>query len=95
MVVSFVVAVFAAVMLALCLVMFIRNEKVYRYRKNLLEQVSDAAHDDINNGRYEAWQARYDAYSEVEYFDMALKFWKPLDSFYPDKAFATKGDFNA
>ena len=88
---SVVLAIIFCVAMAGIVVSFlalIRNQKVYNYRVALLEEVSNAANNDIHRegGPYE-FKWRYDAFSDVEYNDMMWKFWKPLDEFYPDKSF--------
>ena len=66
------------------LVLFVmRNYSVYNYRMELLSRVSDAALNDIDNGRYNDWRWRYKELEDVDYFEHVLRFWKPVDSFYP------------
>lgn len=72
----------------LSVVTLVRNEQVYHYRINLLKKVSEAAKQDINEGRYTEWKDRYDAWNSVSYHTMVWQFWKDLDDFYPDKSFA-------
>ncbi len=70
-----------------CSLMLIRNDKVYNFRKNLLDIIGRCSKDDIKNGRDYYW--RYKKYEEVTYKDMVYKFWKPLkvESFYKDDKF--------
>lgn len=68
-----------------CLITFRRNNQVSKYRNELIQRVGALAQDDINNGR--GWEWRWRAYETVSYDEMLRKFWKPLDSFYEDKAF--------
>ena len=66
-----------------CAIGLIRNTFVLRYRMNLIDRIST-----LNMREPEkdgGW--RWKAYDRVNYKDMLLKFWKPLDSFYPDKRF--------
>lgn len=69
-----------------CVLMLRRNKSVYRYRMHLLDQVSTAAQADIyvNN---QPFQWRYRALNSVSYDEMFLRFWRPIDSFYPDRNF--------
>jgi hypothetical protein len=64
-------------LLAWGIFMYFRNEAVLRYRMYLVDCVF--AHRD--------YQWRRDVYDRVSYNEMMFKFWKPLDSFYPDKSF--------
>lgn len=77
--------VFSILLFALSFTMLVRNMFVYRYRGRLLEEVSDAAKHDIRAGKDYVW--RYEAYSSVGYDTMMWRFWRKLDSFYPDKSF--------
>lgn len=84
---SFAIAVLITSMtfLLICTTMLIRNDMVAKYRHKLLDKVSEKSQEDIENGRDFNW--RYDAFRAVEYEEMVNKFWKKLDSFYPDKRF--------
>lgn len=68
-----------------CIYMLYRNNKVADYRHYLLEQIRVAGKLDIANGRN--WQWRYDEYETVSYNEMMWRFWKPIDSFYPNHDF--------
>lgn len=63
----------------------IHNGRVYEHKMQLLDQVSRAAQKDIEEGK--PWRWRYDALESVSYHKMVFMFWKPLDSFYKDRAF--------
>lgn len=65
--------------------LFWRNQKVFRYRQRLLDQTSAASKGDIDHLRPWAW--RYEAFQSESYGQMALCFWRRLDSFYPDRNF--------
>lgn len=65
-----------------------RNHFVARYRMDLLERMLLAAKLDELYGR--PWVWRFDAYRAVSYEQMLYKFWRRLDSFYPDQGFAEK-----
>lgn len=62
-----------------------RNRQVFDYRMELLDKVSKMADKDIAAGREFRW--RYEYLGTVEYNTMVMQFWKPLDSFYPNKSF--------
>lgn len=64
--------------------LLIRNERVYRYRSRLNKTVFAASVWDYK------W--RVEMMDRVSYDDMMLRFWKPLDSFYPDKSFLDLND---
>ena len=66
--------------------MWYRNDSAYKYRMALLNQIKLACEDDIRNGRPYYW--RYEEFDRVTYHEMVSKFWKRLDSFYPDTSFA-------
>lgn len=78
--------------LIMCLVMLKRNDNVFKYRNHISELMFDAGEDDIENNR--EWKWRLEIYKTVTYRDMMRKFWKPLDTFYPDKSFIEKGKKN-
>lgn len=71
---------FWVLIVALCAALWVRSNKVYQFRVDLIHEIGAAAARDIAAGR--DWRWRYAAYDEVSYNDMAVKFWKPLDSFY-------------
>jgi hypothetical protein len=79
----------AALLMIWSLVTLVRNSKVYAYRGELIDKMYDAADDDINRGRSYKW--RQEVYQSVSYNEMVYKFWKPIDSFYPDKSFIEIG----
>jgi hypothetical protein len=74
-------------LIAWFLISVIRTELVARYRKRLIEIVGALAREDAKNGRDGSW--RWKMMDTVTFDDMCRKFWKPLDSFYPDKSFIT------
>ena len=84
-----VLTVLAIILLASCVIALVlsvimlwRNDKTFKYRSNMIDKISKAAQKDILEGRYNyGW--RYEEYDAVSYHEMAVKFWKPLDSFYP------------
>lgn len=77
--------ILTTIWLGLMMIIAVRNFLVFGYTMRLLKQVSRWARDDIN--RRLPWKWRYDVLDSVGYFEMIVKFWKPLGSFYPDKAF--------
>lgn len=60
-----------------CIYMFYRNDQVAAYRQAIIDRVFS----------FSDYKWRNDVYKSVSYNDMVYKFWKPLDSFYPDKTF--------
>jgi len=70
--------------LAFVVALLIRNEMVYNYRTKIAEIVFSAGVWD--------WQWREAAMDAVNYDDMMLRFWKPLDTFYSDKSFLDLSD---
>lgn len=84
-------AIAAVTMLA---AMSIRGYLVSRYRMNLYKAVVAAIFDDIgfaadhNVGTVPVkWVWRWTEYYKVTYTEMLWKFWRSLDSFYPNLAF--------
>lgn len=82
------IAISVAVIL-FCVFMMHRNNKVYRYRQAILGMVSHCASEDIQSGR--PWEWRYQVLYSATYDEMMSKFWRKLDSFYPDKSFIEPG----
>lgn len=80
-------ALFLAV-LAFAVYLLIRNERVYAFRKRLLNEVSAAAEHDIKNGKPWGWEWRYDRLGDVTYNEMMMSF-KPLtiEQWYGDDSF--------
>ena len=72
-----------------CVFMLRRNEQIFRFQMEMLDQVSTATRNDIRKGL--SWEWRYEAMSAVDSSDMMRQFWRPLDDFYPDKKFLTIG----
>ena len=66
-----------------------RNSRVHKYRKQLVDQIRVAAEDDAMSGRNADW--RWDVFESVSYDTMIVQFWRPLRTFYPNKAFITPG----
>ena len=81
------VVIFYVALVAMFVVLHRRNKSVLEYRKGIIDQVSAAASSDINRGRFGQWKWRYKAIESESYAEMAWKFWRPLDSFYPDRSF--------
>lgn len=80
------ILILAGLMMAAALIIEIRNVIVYRARTKLLREMSAAAKADINAGRYD-WQWRYEAFDEVSYGQMMLRFWRKPRSLYSDLRF--------
>lgn len=84
-----IVVAICLVLIAATLGMIRRNNRVLRYRRDVLNRISDAAYIDIEHGN--PWVWRYTLYDSVSYDEMLYKFWRPLDSFYPNELFADGG----
>lgn len=63
-------------------VMLVHNERVSRFRTQMLDKVSDAVKGDVEAGR--GWEWRYEAFEAVEYMAMANRPWVSLQRWYPD-----------
>lgn len=60
-----------------------RNNQVYKYRLRIINMVHDEAIKAIENGTYTI--GGYDILDTVSYDEMVYKFWRPLNSFFPEK----------
>lgn len=73
---------------------FFRNNAVLRYRQDLISRISVASRHDLKRGIYD-YEWRWAVFDSVNYSEMVFRFWRPLESFYPDKSFmepsTTKG----
>lgn len=78
-----------AVILCWAAGMLVRNQRVYTYRGKLIDRISAAVQADIarNEHKPAEWQWRWDVFESVKYDEMVNKFWRPLNSFYPDQSF--------
>lgn len=63
----------------------VRNTYVLFYRIDLAQKVYEASNHDLDQGR--PWFWRWNTLKSVPQLEMVFRFWKPLDSFYPDKSF--------
>lgn len=70
----------------LLVIWWLRNNAVYRYRINLICQIQRRCYEDVDRGYYD-WHWRFEAFDSIGYNEMVFKFWRPLESFYPDKSF--------
>lgn len=86
--------IFSIAFTVLALAMLFRNNEVYHFRTILLNEVTAAAHIDIEEGKSWAW--RYKVYGEVEYNQMLFRFWKPLraSAWWDDLAFTNGEDIS-
>lgn len=62
-----------------------RNVQVFKYRIKILKAVHLACQADIDSGH--PWEWRHEEFDKVSYNEMAIKLWKPLNSFWEDKSF--------
>lgn len=63
--------------------LIVRTFRVYTYRILLLAECSAAARRDLAAGL--PWEHRYDYLNSVSFASMSLRFWRSMDSFYPDR----------
>lgn len=83
-----------SVVMIVNLILLFRNSRVYKYRTRLLREVGEVSKSEARS--LQPWQWRFQALEAVSYREMVFKFWRPLDSFYPDKSFLdpdAKGDY--
>ena len=71
---------FAIFVMVFCFFMIIRNERVARERKRLLDIVALKAKKLIKEGK--DWEEPYNYFRSISYDEMVYKFWKPVKSFY-------------
>ena len=71
------------VVIVAAMLVAIRISLVSREKVQILSEMSEISTKEIRNGEYENWKWRLDVYASVSFEEMALKFWKPVDSFYP------------
>lgn len=69
----------------ICFIIIYRINQVYKYRIQLLGQISLQAKVDIQYRR--DWQWRYTVFESASFDDMVYRFWRPLPDFYPNKRF--------
>ena len=62
--------------------MIFRNNAVYKHLKKLIENVSELAEKDLDNGVNYKWRFRMLSNIVDNYNKMVFKFWRPLESFY-------------
>lgn len=67
----------------LCAFILVRNSLVFLYLRQLLQEISIVAEKAIEQGK--PWQIYYTWFDSASYLEMLLKFWRRLDSFYPDR----------
>ena len=63
-----------------CSFMIIRNERVAKERRRLLDIVDLKARSLIKEGK--DWEEPYNYFRSISYDEMVYKFWKPVKSFY-------------
>ncbi len=83
--VATIIIILLSVSVLLILYLAYRNYLVYKYRTQLIDQLCGAGNEDIKFGRDPSWREK--EFNKVSYCGMVYEFWKPLDSFYPDKSF--------
>jgi hypothetical protein len=86
---TFGLAVFAILMLALTFIFDKRSIKVFRFRANLIDQIDKVAKTDMQRGIYFLWKADYEIFRSISFERMIQRFWIPLTikdqySKYPD-----------
>lgn len=76
----FLIAAFCA-----CYLVLWRSQRVGDYRRRLYMEIFAISLREIENGVDYTW--RWRVMDTVSFNQMVYKFWKPLDSFYPDHRF--------
>ena len=68
--------------LALTGILMTRNEMVFRWRKNAIDNIVRLQTQDIINHVYDT--RRWEEFNQVDYFQQAIKFWRSINSFYDE-----------
>jgi len=76
-----IVLVTCIVLLILSIILLLRNNQVFKHRINLINLISGRDMEEILKG-IPYTGSRFKMLSQVSYYKMVLKFWKPLDSFF-------------
>ena len=83
----------ATVVLALvgCGLMLVHNQRVFRFRRSMLDSIHRASTADVYARR--DWRWRYEAFNQVTYDQMMRRPWKRLrpESWYDDTSFLRAG----
>ena len=58
--------------------LMLRNQRVGRFRLELIDRITKAAETDIQGWPLLTWKWRYDILHQVSYERMLYQFWKPL-----------------
>lgn len=72
--IKLILEIICILMIALGILLFIRNEIVYNFRKKIIDKIFLS----------ENWQEKLKEFDKVSYDEMVYKFWKPIKSFYPN-----------
>ena len=64
-------------------VVLLRNNAVYRERTRIISELFALAHADIDSGNFYGNWRREIYLTGPGYEEMVLKFWRPVDSFFP------------
>lgn len=62
-----------------------RNKRVFEYRGKVLSKISHKAQLQISEGQFDIWRDNYKVLDNTSYNEMVWKFWKPVDSFFPEE----------
>ena len=92
-IVVFALFAFYLVSFGLAIFIFNRVHRVHSFLVGMLEMTADLCRKDIDEGR--DYRVRLNIFDEQFDFDeMAMKFWKPLNSFVKDDRFLKDGPIN-
>lgn len=72
------IIILTILLVAVLLLMLIRNVLVFRFRMSLMDRIHAANYRDIHNGTTTDLLWRYRYFSTVSYDAMVLHFWVPL-----------------
>lgn len=74
----------STVLIALCVVVAIRDNLLAKHRIRIIHQISNLNQKEINDGIFDRWRNRYAQFDQTNEEKMLWQFWKPFRSFYPE-----------
>lgn len=83
-----IVLLIQGILLLFCLGALWQNNRVYRARRKVIDEISILSRADIDAGK--DWTWRHDLYQEISYEKQLLMFWKPIRSHWDKKMWEVK-----
>lgn len=63
----------------------IRNSQVFNYRMRVLCHIREESTSALGTDTFYEKIKKYDILLDVSYHEMVIKFWRPVDSFFPEE----------